>query len=197
MLAPHGVHAQGTAAYAICPIDANGGDWLCQPSTGQSMCAYQLFTNANKPMGCDVPARVFCPDADCRANQANYLGDVIDLDINSRTFNNGSCTECIPASVTNAADCCTACRKNPRCNVWSFCTAPAGCSTDCDAARYNWDPALPNNTQRFGQFGACSDDGSWPVWTCTLRHVDSTCNVKASESGVDQPWVGGVFGNRQ
>ena len=35
------------------------------------------------------------------------------MEVNSRTFMNGSCTSCVPAGVTNVADCCTACRKNP------------------------------------------------------------------------------------
>lgn len=38
-----------------------------------------------------------------------------------------------PGPVFTAADCCSACKSQPGCNVWTFCPRVEGCSNDCPA----------------------------------------------------------------
>lgn len=32
-------------------------------------------------------------------------------------------------AVTSAAECCAACKDNPKCNVWNYCSDPTGCAS--------------------------------------------------------------------
>lgn len=64
-------------------------------------------------------------DAPVWIRQANVGGDVLVYDVNSR--------QQAPGPVFTAADCCAACKSQPRCNVWTFCPRVEGCSNDCPA----------------------------------------------------------------
>ncbi len=56
-----------------------------------------------------------------------------------------------------------------QCNIWTFCNPETGngCDNTCDPAQFNYDPANPGNTQRFGPDGGCAPGNQWPK--CELR----------------------------
>ncbi|CAL8469900.1 g9442 [Coccomyxa elongata] len=70
----------------------------------------------------------------CNAGTANYMGDIVRMDVNSQTPG-------APVDydvVATAADCCAACVADMQCNVWVFCSKAwgfAGC--DWQALNYN------------------------------------------------------------
>jgi hypothetical protein len=89
--------------------------------------------------------------------------------------------------------CCAECQAAEFCNLWRWCSSPAGCGKpgECTsyttAARYNG--LQPN--QRFGPYNsisnACTKDGRWPYGMCSLMMVQSAANgnytMKSNSSG--------------
>lgn len=49
-----------------------------------------------------------------------------------------------PGPIFTASDCCSACKSQPGCNVWTFCPRVEGCSNDCPANVQQCAPNRPN-----------------------------------------------------
>lgn len=121
-----------------------------------------------------------CPSGACNASQVNLGGDVITIDVNADA---GS------EPVNSAADCCSACRQQGSCNVWTFCPLPQGCDDGCQDYVKTAKAGTPNPP--FGPNGGC-DGTAFPYKACTLKNQEggfSTAEIYATGPG--QPWVSG------
>lgn len=170
------------------------------------------------------PANTFadddgCPDArQCGgAFYTNYQAEeLLQLDVNSHhqppeggwrgaTDDESEDSRPLPP-VATAADCCRACRENPRCNVWVFCAEKKyGCG-ECfpQVSNYNAKQAPPGSpaSSRFGPHGGCDENyGSFPFRTCSLKAVKATTSpaedprsVKPSNYDDFDSWISGAIG---
>ncbi|KAK9915641.1 hypothetical protein WJX75_001976 [Coccomyxa subellipsoidea] len=128
--------------------------------------------------------------AACKANKsANYMGKVVQLDINSQT----------PGApvVATAADCCAACVANPQCNIWVFCGSQYGCG-GCDYKTINYDATLGNDpSKRFGPYGpGCTQSTAtlpsfFPIGTCTLKYASFTDKPPAYDNPAAGDFISG------
>ncbi|KAK9906626.1 hypothetical protein WJX75_005193 [Coccomyxa subellipsoidea] len=140
---------------------------------------------------CQAPGpglQPICPAGDCNVAHANYQGDIVVLDVNSQQSGG--------PTVTTADDCCNECRKNSKCNVWTFCNPDTGdgCDNTCIPSQFNFDPANPNDPSKFGRFGGCAANNQWPKFTCALKHVQSPNHPQAFPPiGPQEVWTSGAI----
>eukprot|EP00884_Botryococcus_braunii_P021856 jgi/Botrbrau1/8354/Bobra.0046s0015.1 len=167
----------------LCTVTVSGQAWQCQL---EGSCAFQG--------ACANPEPV-CPPATCNAAQANYGGQVLILDVNSRVYNGGPNH---PPQVTSARQCCAQCASTAGCNTWVFCSKTEGCGSGCTSDQYGSLPPTDQNNDsplRFGQFGGCYPDGKFPMWMCSLKFNPDPTKPAVFESGASQDWTSGYLAN--
>jgi hypothetical protein len=92
--------------------------------------------------------------------------------------------------------CCQECQAAEACNLWRWCSRPAGCGQPGDCTKYTTAPRygtlLPH--QRFGPFNsnACTPDGRWPRGMCSLMMVQSAANATYKSRGNSSGFVSGM-----
>jgi hypothetical protein len=93
--------------------------------------------------------------------------------------------------------CCSECQAAEFCNLWRWCSSPAGCGEPGECTRYvqsmRYNSLLPN--LRFGPASnsSCTQDGRWPRGVCSLMLVQSPADAYYNSQGDSSGFVSGMI----
>jgi len=112
-----------------------------------------------------------CPANDCNVVNGTYSGvGIVKTDVNSFEYDGGP--DKGGPLVATAIQCCDACKKDKKCNVWAFCgESSCGKRNECKRLYKKYPYKLDDQkNSKTGMYTAnCNKDGTFRAYSCILQ----------------------------